>query len=323
MSAPRTDEGGGSGGPSEAPLVQLEHVEVRYGAQVALRDLSLVLQPGRTGLLGPSGAGKSSLLKLLLGLVSPAHGLSRVLGHDVATEATRLRAEVGYMPEGDSVLADLTALEATRLAAELSGLPRAEATARAHEILSYVGLGEARYRALSGFSTGMRQRARLAQALVSAPKLLLLDEPTSGLDPQGRAEMLALIEDIPRRTGASVILSTHILPDVERTCEHVVVLAHGEAKYAGSLSELLASERRRFELRVKREPERLASLLRAQGFDVELNLSALSVRVPEGADSRTLLTIAVEHGFQVRHLAPLTFTLEQAFRATVAEEPRV
>lgn len=298
-------------------LVELDHVEVRYGAEVALRDVSLALKPGRIGLLGPSGAGKSSMLKLLLGLVTPSHGTARVLHRDVRHEAETLRAELGYMPEGDSVLGDLTALEATRLSAELCGLPRAEAMARAHEILSYVGLGEVRYRELSGFSTGMRQRARLAQALVSAPRLLLLDEPTSGLDPQGRAEMLALIEDIPQRTGASVILSTHILPDVERTCDHVIVLSQGTVKYAGPLSDLLASERRRFELRVKREPERLIGILRAQGFDAELTAGALSVKVPEGEGARTLLSIAVEHGFQVRHLAPLMFTLEQAFRERV------
>ena len=304
-----------------AGLVELDHVEVRYGAEVALRDVSLKLSAGRIGLLGPSGAGKSSLLKLLLGLITPAHGVARVLGRDVSTDANNLRAELGYMPEGDSVLADLTALEATRLSAELSGLPRAEAMARAHEILSYVGLGEVRYRALAGFSTGMRQRARLAQALVSAPKLLLLDEPTSGLDPQGRAEMLALIEDIPQRTGASVILSTHILPDVERTCDHVIVLSLGEIKYSGPLTELLASERRRYELRVKREPERLLPLLRARGFEAELKMGSLSVKVPEGEGARSLLALAVEHGFQVRHLAPLTFTLEQAFRQRVAAEP--
>ena len=161
----------------------------------------------------------------------------------------------------------------------------------------------------------------MSPARVSAPRLLLLDEPTSGLDPQGRAEMLALIEDIPRRTGASVMLSTHILPDVERTCDHVIVLSHGDIKYAGPLHDLLASERRRFELRVKRDPERLATLLRAQGFEAELQAGTLSVKVPEGEGARTLLSIATEHGFQVRHLAPLMFTLEQAFRQQVAAEP--
>jgi len=310
-----------SGGAHAADLVELEGLEVRYGGELALRNVTLSLKPGRIGLLGPSGAGKSTFLKLLLGLVTPNHGTARVLGRDVRTEALTLRAEIGYMPEGDSVLADLTALEATRLSAELSGLPRAEGIARAHEILSYVGLGEVRYRALSGFSTGMRQRARLAQALVSAPKLLLLDEPTSGLDPQGRAEMLALIEDIPQRTGASVILSTHILPDVERTCDHVVVLSHGDVKYAGPLTDLLASERRRFEVRVKAEPERLAVLLRARGFQTQLTSGLLSVQVPEGSDARSILLVAVENGFQIRHLAPLTFTLEQAFRQRVAEGP--
>ena len=226
------------------PLFELKGVEKRYGELRALKNVNLSVEPGRIGLLGPNGAGKSTLLKTLLGLVAPEHGTVRVLDRDVSREAFEIRARVGYMPEGDTVLPELSALQYTTLAAELCGLPRAEAMDRAHQVLQYVGLGEARYRRLGTFSTGMRQRARLAQALVGAPKLLLLDEPTSGLDPRGREEMLALILDIPKRTGASVLLSTHILPDVEKTCDQVLVLAAGEVLYAGELAPLVRSDGR-------------------------------------------------------------------------------
>ena len=300
------------------PLIELDNVEVRYGARPALKGVTLALPKGRIGLVGPSGAGKSSLLKALLGVVTPSHGSVRVLGRDVARAPLEVRASIGYMPEGDQVLADLSALAYTQLAAELCGIPAAEATSRAHEILGYVGLQEVRYRALAGFSTGMRQRARLAQALVSAPDLLLLDEPTSGLDPEGRAEMLALIEDIPRRTGASVLLSTHILPDVERTCDQVVVLAQGEVRYAGALAPLLEAESRRYTLRVKQEPSQLERVLRERGCVVSREGRTLSVLVPEQHDAHFLLETALAQGFQVRHLAPLSLSLDEAFRNAVA-----
>jgi len=215
------------------PLIELDSVEKRYGELRALKNVTLTLEPGRIGLLGPNGAGKSTLLKTLLGLLVPEMGVVKVFDRDVSREPFEVRALIGYMPEGDSVMPELTALEYATFAAELCGLPRNEAIARAHQVLHYVGLGEARYRKLGSFSTGMKQRARLAQALVGDPKLMLLDEPTSGLDPRGRDEMLALILDIPKRTGASVILSTHILPDVEKTCDQVVVVASGEVLYAG------------------------------------------------------------------------------------------
>ena len=188
------------------PLIELEGVEKRYGELRALKNVNLKLEAGRIGLLGPNGAGKSTLLKSMLGLVTPEYGTLKLFDRDVRREPFEVRSKIGYMPEGDAVLPDLTALEFTTLAGELCGLPRAEATGRAHQVLHYVGLGEARYRRLGSFSTGMRQRARLAQALVGDPKLLLLDEPTSGLDPRGRDEMLALILDIPQRTGASVLI---------------------------------------------------------------------------------------------------------------------
>jgi ABC-2 type transport system ATP-binding protein len=298
-------------------LIELQGVEKSYGELRALKDVSLTLEPGRIGLLGPNGAGKSTLLKVLLGLVPHDHGTVKVFDRDVTREAFEVRARIGYMPEGDSVLPELTALEFTTLAAELCGLPPAEATGRAHQVLHYCGLGEARYRRLGSFSTGMRQRVRLAQALVGDPKLLLLDEPTSGLDPRGREEMLALVVDIPRRTGASVILSTHILPDVEKTCDQVTVIAGGEILYAGELAPLVATEAGIFEVRIKGDAGKLKVPLEQAGCVVTTRGTLLEVRVPSGKDAAFILDVAVKNGQQVRHLSPLVQTLERAFFKTL------
>ena len=300
-------------------LIQLENVEKRYGELRALKNVSLDLEEGRIGLLGPNGAGKSTLLKTLLGLLESDSGMVRVFGRDVAREPFEVRARIGYMPEGDSVMPELSALQYTVFAGELCGLPKPEAKARAHQVLHYVGLGEARYRRLGSFSTGMKQRVRLAQALVGDPKLLLLDEPTSGLDPRGRDEMLQLILDIPKRTGASVILSTHILPDVEKVCDQVVVIAQGEVLYAGELAPLVTAETGIFEVRTKGDPAALRRKLEESRCVVTMQGANLEVRVPEGEDQRHILKVAVESGLQVRHLAPLVKTLERAFMQTLKD----
>ncbi|MCS6798707.1 MAG: ABC transporter ATP-binding protein [Myxococcota bacterium] len=300
-------------------LCEISGLEKRYGELRALRDVSLVLAPGRIGLLGPNGAGKSTMLRVLLGLIAPDRGSVRVLGFDVAREPFAVRARLGYMPEGDAVLPDLTALEYVTLAAELCGLPRAQAIGRAHRVLHDCGLGEARYRKLGSFSTGMKQRARLAQALVADPALLLLDEPTSGLDPRGREEMLDLVVEIPRRTGASVILSTHILPDVERTCDQVVLLSSGEVLYAGPLARLLQTDRETFEVRTRGEPAALRRGLEAAGCLVEERPGGLEVRLPAAATARLVLEVALSVGVTVRHLAPMRQTLERAFLRAVGE----
>ena len=302
-------------------LLELERVSKSYGELEALRSVDLVLKPGRIGLLGPNGAGKSTLLKTLLGLVQHDSGVVRVFGDEVRGDAFQVRARIGYMPEGDSVMPELTAFEYTAFAGELCGLPRPEAVARAHQILHYVGLGEARYRRLGSFSTGMKQRARLAQALVGDPKLSLLDEPTSGLDPRGREEMLQLIVDIPERTGSSVLLSTHILPDVEKTCEQVVVLARGQVLYAGDLAPLVTAEAGALEVRAKGDPQGLRRALELARCIVAQQGTTLEVRLPEGKTPRYVLEVAQQSGEQVRHLAPLRKTLERAFLQTLENAP--
>src|SRR5476651_2692579 len=205
------------------PVVTLESVTVTYGKNRALRDVTSSFASGAVGLLGPNGAGKSTMIKALLGFIVPERGRMRVLGLDVAESPLQIRAHVGYMPENDAHIPGMNAVSFVAYCGELAGLPRVDATERAHEVLFYVGLGEARYRNTETYSTGMKQRIKLAQALVHDPDLLLLDEPTNGMDPKGREEMLALVYDLGHNKGVNLILCSHLLPDVEFTCDHVVV----------------------------------------------------------------------------------------------------
>src|SRR6185437_10347125 len=224
---------------------------VAYGRREALRDVSVAFPHGATGLLGPNGAGKSTLLRALLGFVSPSSGQMRVLGRDVAAEPLQVRARVGYMPETDAHIPGMTAIAFVAYCGELAGLPKADAIQRAHEVLFYVGLGEARYRNVETYSTGMKQRIKLAQALVHDPELLFLDEPTNGMDPKGREEMLDLIRDLARNKGVNLILSSHLLPDVEYTCDTVVVMDKGTIATAGPIDALKQPRGRVYEFRVK------------------------------------------------------------------------
>ncbi len=231
-------------------MIAFDQLEVRYGPVVALKGLTLELQPGIVGLLGPNGSGKSTLLKTLLGLLKPARGTGNVLGIGLSSsESTRLRHRVGYMPEYDAVIEDASAFEQVAFWGELSGLSPSQARDRAHEVLYFVGLDESRYRAASGYSTGMRQRVKLAQALVHSPDMVFLDEPTNGLDPDGRKRMLDLVLKVHAELGASVILASHLLEDVERCADQLMILDKGELKAYGSMGGLRKMLSRRFELR--------------------------------------------------------------------------
>jgi ABC-2 type transport system ATP-binding protein len=231
-------------------LISFQDLEVRYGPTVALKGLSLALGDGIVGLLGPNGSGKSTLLKTLLGLLSPFRGTGTVLGVPLSDAASfRLRSSIGYMPEYDALIEDVSAYEQVAFWGELSGLKRDQARDRSHEVLYFVGLDEARYRNVSGYSTGMRQRVKLAQALVHGPRLVFLDEPTNGLDPFGRRKMLELVLKVRDELGASVIMASHLLEDVERVSDQLVILDKGELKASGSMSNLRQALSRRFELR--------------------------------------------------------------------------
>ncbi|HSD27841.1 MAG TPA: ABC transporter ATP-binding protein, partial [Vicinamibacteria bacterium] len=238
-------------GDNGEALVEFQGLVVSYGLVQALSGVSGVIQPGPTGLLGPNGAGKTTFLKTLLGFLNPDRGKLSAFGHDPTKEPLEVRRRLGYMPEQDCHVAGMTAAAFVAFAGELSGLPRDEAISRAHEVLYYVGLGEARYRNVETYSTGMKQRAKLVQALVHDPDLLLLDEPTNGLDPQGREEMIALIRDIATRRGMSLILCSHLLRDVERVCENVIVFNQGQVAKAGTIRELTGARLHVFDVRFK------------------------------------------------------------------------
>src|SRR5262245_56713423 len=249
------------------PVVALDGVTVQYGAQRALQGVSATFAAGAVGLLGPNGAGKSTMIKALLGFVVPDVGRMRVLGLDVAAQPLDIRARVGYMPENDAHIPRMNAVTFVAYCGELAGLPPADAMQRAHEVLYYVGLGEARYRLIEQYSTGMKKRIKLAQALVHDPSLLFVDEPTNGMDPKGRDEMLELIRDIAHNKQINLILSSHLLPDVEYTCDHVVVLDKGGVATEGPIAALKGPGGRVFELRVKGEAEAFLAAMRAAGLE--------------------------------------------------------
>src|SRR5215831_867160 len=250
-----------------APLVAFEDLAVSYGAVQALAGVRGAFYPGPTGLLGPNGAGKTTLLKTLLGFLTPDRGSLTAFGFDPRQQPLEVRRRIGYMPEVDCHVPDMTASAFVAFAGELSGLPRDEAISRAHEVLYYVGLGEARYRTLDTYSTGMKQRVKLAQALVHDPDLLLLDEPTNGLDPAGRDEMLLLIRDIATRRGMSLILCSHLLHDVERVCEQVIVLNQGQIARQGEIRELTGARRQVYDVRFKGDAAAVRTDLKDLGVD--------------------------------------------------------
>jgi ABC-2 type transport system ATP-binding protein len=308
--------------PAAAPVVQLDTVTVIYGSNPALKNVTATFARGAVGLLGPNGAGKSTMLKALLGFVKPDEGRMRVLGMNVAHDPLKIRARIGYMPESDAHIPGMNAVSFVAYCGELAGLPAVDAMQRAHEVLYYVGLGEARYRNVETYSTGMKQRIKLAQALVHDPDLLFLDEPTNGMDPKGRDEMLELVRDLGHNKGVSLILSSHLLPDVEYTCDDVVVMDKGQVVAQGPIDELKGPAGRVFELRVKGDLRGFIDVLAAEGMDVHAtDEDVMRVFVPAGAgDQKAIFSAASRFGAQVRHLRPSVPTLEDVFAKAIGEE---
>jgi len=305
------------------PLISLSKLTKRYGAIVAVRELEAEIDGRIIGLLGPNGAGKSTLLKALLGLI-PFEGSARVLGLSAATHGTEIRDRVGYMPEQELLLPGTSAVELCTYAGELSGLPRTEAMQRAHAALYYAGLEEKRYQPVEGYSTGMKQRVKLAQALVHDPELLFLDEPTNGLDPRARDEMLALIQELPERRGCAIVLSTHLLPDVERVCDHAVILHQGQLRFSGSIDELRGARGRDTELvvEVKADAARLGEVLAGAGAVCEvLSPVALSVDLPAAATSALVFETARQAGLQIRGVEARRESVEAAFLRVIGAAP--
>jgi len=307
-------------GMAETPLVEFKDLAVSYGPIEALAGVSGAFLPGPTGLLGPNGAGKTTLLKTLLGFLDPDRGIINAFGLDPTKEPLGVRRRIGYMPEVDCHLPGMTAASFVAFAGELSGLPRDEAISRAHEVLYYVGLGEARYRTVDTYSTGMKQRVKLAQALVHDPDLLLLDEPTNGLDPAGRDEMLALIRDISERRQMSLILCSHLLRDVEQVCENVIVFNQGRVAASGRIAELTGPRRAVYDVRVKGDATAFLTDLKDHGCQWREGEDGYRVTMSDGAGPELIFRTAREAGVQVRFLRPGAETLEDVFLRALGHE---
>ena len=303
--------------PTEAPaLINVEALTKQYDAVTALDAVSFRVTQGIVGLLGANGAGKSTLIKILLGLLVPDSGSASVLSHDVTREGPPAREWIGYMPEHDCLPDDMPAAAFVAHMGELSGLPPRPARARAADVLRYVGLDEERYRALGGYSTGMKQRAKLAVALVHDPRLLLLDEPTNGLDPAGREQMLELIRRTGRMQGMCILMSTHLLADIEHVCDHVLVLEEGRLLRAGPLSSFQTEQR---VLRVDVGPagaDGLVEELARRGTSARRNGTEVLVDLHDERTYDRVRDAAADLGLPLLRLARITNSLADVFRST-------
>jgi ABC-2 type transport system ATP-binding protein len=298
--------------------VEVNDIQFSYGKIKALNGVNIRLPKGAIGLLGPNGAGKSTLLRILLGFLVPDRGEGTVLGYDIRNQQSMIRRYVGYMPEDDCFIPGMDAVSFTSYMGELSGMPRQEAMKRAHEVLYYVGLEESRYRLLETYSAGMRQRLKLAQSIVHDPKLIFLDEPTSGLDPQGRKEILELIMDISGKKDIQVLISSHILPDIEQTCSYVLILNKGEMAAEGQISELKEVRYSLYELKIKGEEKAFLDRLTSMDSQVQQTEDKLlKVYLAPGIDPQEIFKIAVEEKVQVRHFVKSQTSLEDLFAKVV------
>jgi ABC-2 type transport system ATP-binding protein len=300
-------------------LIDLQHVSRSYGTFEALKDVTLQLEPGRIGLLGPNGAGKSTLLKILLGLLEPSSGIGTVLDRPIPAAGAELRRLIGYMPEADALVPGLRGAEYVALAGELYGMPRRQAQRRAHEVLTCLELEDARYRKLEEYSTGMKQRLKLAQALVHDPPLLLLDEPTSGLDPAGRDTLLALLLSLGKDHCKSLLLSTHLLGDVERVCDTVVILHHGRVLRHGNVRDLRTLRQDRYRLQIQGDPTAFLEDLRLEGARLirDNGRGEYRVAVPPGWITRTFFALADNNGVVLRGMTRDDEDLEELFLRVV------
>lgn len=312
--------------PTEAapPQVRLEHVTKDYGGFRALDDVSIDVRPGITGLLGPNGAGKSTLIKVILGLLRTTSGTGRILDLQLGRDARAIRDRVGYMPEDDCYISGLSGVEMVQFVARLSGLPSVEALRRAHEILDFAGAEQERYRPVETYSTGMRQKLKFAQAIVHDPPLLILDEPTAGLDPEERVAMLNRISVLAKKAGKTTIISTHILPDVQSICEHVIILARGRVVTSERLDVLSRPAAPGFTVRVWGEADRFAERLRPQVASLVAGADASILVIQDDAPNlpSTIWSTARELDIGIRALTPAQNSLEQIFMDAVREKRR-
>jgi len=296
------------------PVIELDGLGVRFGNREILKDLRVSLSGRTIGLLGPNGAGKSTLIQTLLGFCPVSSGTASIFGHDIRREARAIRTLVGYMPENDSFIANMSAVGFIRMMGELSGLPADAALERAHEVLFYVGLGEARYRMLGTYSLGMKQLAKLAQAIVHGPRLLILDEPTNGLDPPARQRMIRLIGEMKDSGEMHLVLCSHLLRDVEETCEEVLILKQGRIVHYSNLEEERSANKRFVELETLGNDSGFAEALTGLGCEcATAGFGRLKMVLPVGFEMREIYRLAAERDLQLRRLHYRRDTLEDIF----------
>ncbi|MBE3013712.1 ABC transporter ATP-binding protein [Microbispora sp. NEAU-D428] len=308
---------------SATPCFATEGLTKRFPRVTALDDLTVAAGTGVTGLVGANGAGKSTLIKILLGLLPTTSGRASVLGLDTATQGPEIRRVVGYMPEHDCLPPDMSATEFVVHMAQMSGLPRTAARERAADTLRHVGLDEERYRPMGGYSTGMRQRVKLAQALVHDPKLVFLDEPTNGLDPQGRDDMLALIRRVGTEFGINVLVTSHLLGELERVCDHVIVIDGGRLLRSSAIREFTRAEQT-IAVEVEEGQQRLAERLTAGGETVAAQGRLLTVQVSGDDPGRTYDAVrdaVCDLGLSLLRLEQRRGRIEDVFKESTAKEP--
>ncbi len=293
-------------------IIEADGLTKRYGPVLALDGLTTRIPEGPVGLLGPNGAGKTTFLRLLLGLLRPTTGRGSVLGFDIRARPLAVRERIGYMPEHDCLIPDLTGIGLVAYMGRVSGLDPNVALGRAHDMLDFVGVGEERYRKVEEYSMGMKQRVKLAQALVHDPDLFLFDEPTAGLDPEGRTEMLDLLKLVSQMPEKSMLISSHLLPDVEDICRHVVILNDGQVIAEGELQQLLGEGMNALRLRIEGDLGSFAEALREAGAEVTQDDPFLRVARSDGVEDLIFRTAAAQ-AVPVRYLGVETRSLEDAF----------
>ncbi len=302
------------------PVLSTKSLIKRYGRIRALDGVDLAIEPGVVGLLGPNGAGKSTLISVLLGQTPITSGEGSVLGFDVGAEQPRIRSRVGYMPENDCLIPGLTGTGYVCYAGRLAGMSFVDAMQRTHEVLDYVQLDEARYRPAQQYSAGMKQRLKLAQALVHDPDLLLLDEPTNGMDPDGRRVMLSLIIDLGK-AGISVLMCSHLLPDVEKVCDRVVIMGGGQVLTSGNISDMRRPHDTLYSVDYVGNTETFCHKLRQQGISIHAQSNGtLDVELSRANQQNLILSSAQLAGTKIRGLRPQRSSLEQKFMAAIRRQ---
>jgi ABC-2 type transport system ATP-binding protein len=296
-------------------FIELDTLNVHLGGRPILKDLTGTYSGRCIGLLGPNGAGKTTLLQTLLGFHSPATGTARIFGLDVRTHIRELRHQIGYMPETDSYIASMTAIRFVRMMAELAGLPAEAAMERAHETLFYVGLGEARYRKLGTYSLGMKQMAKLAVAIVHGPHMLILDEPTNGLDPLGRQRMIQLVKEIRDTREINLIISSHLLRDIEECCDEVMIMKDGRIANYCNLEEQRRANRKFLQVETRGENGRFLEAVELLGCEcaVDQRTHRIKMVLPETVEIRNLYELAEAHAIQIRRLDYKRDSLQDIF----------